>query len=175
MDTALPPEKLDALRDAMTTYFIDEKWESALFVAVGAAMIVLSFVLWRADSLYKAAGVPLVLIALIQIGVGAAVYQRTDDQLSGLYKQAGEQAAQLEQEETSRMGKVMSGFKLYTGVEIALLLVGIALCLLFREKMTFYAAGIGLITQAAFMLVADFVAMKRADLYLQALKDAFTG
>lgn len=172
---ALSIDKLDALRAAMTTYFIDEKWESALFIAVGAAMIVFSFVLYRADSLYKAAAVPLVLFALIQIAVGAVIYQRTDNQLSGLYKQAGEQATQYQQEEGARMDKVLSSFKLYRGVEIALLLLGIALCLVFREKMHLYAGGVGLIGQAALMLVLDLVAEKRADIYVASLKDAFGG
>jgi len=175
IDGVLPTDKLDALRAAMTTYFIDEKWESALFVAVGAIMIVFAFVLWRSGSVYKAAGIPLVLIAFIQIAVGAAVYQRTDDQLSGLYKQAGEQAAQFQQEEGARMDKVQASFKLYRGAEIALLLLGIALCLVFRDKMDFYAVGVGLVGQAALMLVLDLVAEKRADLYLASVKDAFGG
>jgi hypothetical protein len=96
-------------------------------------------------------------------------------ELSDLYKQAGEQAGQYEKEETARMGKVLTGFKLYRGLEIALLLAGIAMCFVFREKMGWYAAGIGLITQSAFLLVADLVAMKRADFYVAAIKDAFGG
>ena len=36
VDTTLPAEKLDALRAAMETYFIGEKWVSALMIAAGA-------------------------------------------------------------------------------------------------------------------------------------------
>jgi hypothetical protein len=173
VEQALPAEKLDALRSAMETYFIGEKWVSALLIAAGAIAIVVGWTLWKNESAYRTAAYPLVLLALLQIGVGAAIYQRTDDQLSGLWKQATEEPAAYQSGESARMQKVQSSFQIYKIVELLLLLGGVGLCFAFRENMSWYAIGVGLVTQAAFMLLVDLTAQKRADFYVAAIKDAF--
>ena len=172
-EDALSPDKLDTLRSAMESYFIDEKWESALFITLGAIAIVVGFLLWKNGSSYKTAAYPLVIIALIQIAVGAAVYQRSDAQLSGLYQQAGEAPAQYRADESARMDKVQTSFKLYKALELLLLVAGIGLCLGYRDTMSLYAAGVGLLAQSALLLVLDLIAEKRADFYVAAIRDAF--
>jgi hypothetical protein len=173
VDDALPAVKLDALRSAMETYFIDEKWISALLIAAGAIAIVIGWLLWRNGSIYKTAAYPLVIVALLQVAVGAAIYQRTDDQLSGLWSQVNEAPQTYQAEETARMTKVLSSFKLYKILELLMLVGGIGICFAFRDNMSWYAAGVGLFAEGALMLLIDLTAEKRADFYVAAIKDAF--
>jgi len=57
----------------------------------------------------------------------------------------------------------------YQAVEIALLAAGIGLCPAFPRRQGWYAAGIGLLVQAALMLVLDLFAGKRGRDYLDAI------
>ncbi len=67
------------------------------------------------------------------------------------------------------MDRVMAGFRLYKGAEIALLATGVALALAFPRREGLHAAGIGLVLQAALMLVLDLFAEKRGRDYLDAV------
>jgi len=68
------------------------------------------------------------------------------------------------------MEVVMRNFELYKGIEIALLLVGVALTYAFRHKELVYGIGLGLVLQASLMLVLDLFAERRGDEYLAALR-----
>jgi len=56
--------------------------------------------------------------------------------------------------------------KIYKIVEIVLLLAGIAMTFMFRQNQLVYAIAVGLIVQAAIMLVLDLFAEKRAADYV---------
>lgn len=150
-------------------YFAAEKQEGLLFVAVGVAALVVSAFLLRGGGPYRGMALPLAAVALIQLGVGGGVWLRTDRQVADLSARLDRESAAYRVAETARMEKVMSGFRLYKAVEIALLAAGIGLALLFPSRDVLYSAGIGLVAQAALMLVLDLFAERRAREYLDAL------
>jgi hypothetical protein len=112
---------------------------------------------------------PLAAIAAIQLAVGGTVLLRTDRQVAALEARLAADPVGFRAEEGARMERVMGGFRLYKAVEIALLAAGIGLALAFPRREGPYAAGIGLLVQAALMLVLDLFAEKRGRNYLDAI------
>lgn len=156
------------MREHLASYFFAEKWEGLVFVVVGVAAIVATIALWRGP--YRGMGVPLVLVALVQIAVGGAVFLRTDAQVAELRAELDAAPAQLRAREVPRMEKVMANFRVYKAIEISVVALGIALALLFRRRDFVFAAGIGCIVQGAFMLVLDLFAEHRGEAYLAAVR-----
>jgi hypothetical protein len=69
------------------------------------------------------------------------------------------------------MEKVMKNFTLLRWIEIALLIVGLALVYRFTGNRNFYwGIGLGLAMQAALMLGADYFAERRGGIYLTGLR-----
>jgi hypothetical protein len=162
-------ESLDRMRDAMVRYFAAEKHESLLFMAIGAAAIIASVVLFMTASSYRGMSYPLVVIALIQIAVGGSVYFRTDTQVAALSAQMSREPAAYKAAELARMEKISKNFEIYKVIEIVLLAAGIVMAYALRRSDTFYAVAIGLIMQASVMLVLDLFAERRADTYVVAV------
>ena len=150
-------------------YFGAEKNEALLFMLVGVAAIVLSVQLWRRPSTLRGMGWPLVAIALIQLGVGATVYLRSDDQMRALLQQQRSQPEAYKAAETQRMKVVIANFELYRQIEIALLALGMAIVVLLRRRAFWFAFGLGLVLQSAFMLALDWFAERRAQAYFAAV------
>lgn len=71
--------------------------------------------------------------------------------------------------ETGRMAGVMSSFRDYEVIEVVLVAVGIGLTAFFRQRHSFHAIGVGLVSQASFMLILDLLAAERGRAYLDAL------
>ncbi len=158
-----------AMLAELVRYFAAEKQESLLFVAAGLAALVAAALLLRGSGPYRAMAWPLAAVAAIQLAVGGTVLLRTDRQVAGLEARLAANPAGFRDLEAARMERVMAGFRLYKAVEIALLAAGIALCLAFPRREGWYAAGIGLLVQAALMLVLDLFAEKRGRDYLDAV------
>ncbi len=155
------------MSDQIVSYFSAEKSEAGLFMAVGVAALVASAYLLHGAGRYKAMAYPLIAIAAIQLVVGGTVFFRTDRQVASLQAQHAADRAAFVAAETSRMQTVIANFKLYKGIEIALLAVGILLTLVLRRSDLWYAVGIGLVIQSSLMLVLDLFAERRADEYLR--------
>ena len=68
----------------MNSYFVAEKQESVIFIAVGLLALGISVWLWVNGHRLKSMAYPLVVIGLMQIVVGGTVYLRTDSQVSTL-------------------------------------------------------------------------------------------
>lgn len=164
-----------AMHEGLLAYFLAEKRESLLFMAVGVAAVVASIVLFQSSSPYRGMIGPLTLIGLIQLGVGGAVYFRTDDQIAELTALLKKDTTAYAAEELPRMEKVSSSFTTYKFIEIALLAAGIAMTFLFRGRDLPYSIGVGLILQASVMLVLDLFAERRADVYIQQIKSLVGG
>jgi hypothetical protein len=113
---------------------------------------------------------PLVAIALIQIVVGSTVYFRTDAQMLGLHSQLAADPGAYRAAELPRMETVRRSFNLYKGIELALLVLGIAGYFFFRERQTLFAVSLGLMLQAALMLALDLVAERQADVYMNHIR-----
>lgn len=73
----------------------------------------------------------------------------------------------------SRMEAVIKNFRVYKGIEIILLILGIVLTFILREKDLWYFVGIGLIIQSSLMLVLDLFSEKRAYEYLRFVENIF--
>ena len=151
---------------AIITYFKAEKRESLLFMALGFAAIAASVYLWRTGSPWRGMAYPLIAIALIQIVVGSTVYFRTDAQVLGLHRLLASDPGAYRAAELPRMETVRRSFNLYKGIEIALLVLGVAGYFFFRERQTLFAVSLGLMLQSALMLALDLVAERRADVYM---------
>lgn len=158
----------------MTQYFAGEKQESLLFIAVALVAIGVAVWLWTQGHRLKFMAVPLVVIALMQLVVGATVYLRTEAQVQQLVTQYQSAPAQFKQDETSRMQTVMKNFKLYKAVEMVLLVIGVGLIALMQRFDVAAGLGAGLVLQAAFTLALDLFAEARGEDYLGALNGLLT-
>jgi len=158
------------MQEQMVRYFSEEKAESWLFILVGVVALGASVWLLRTGSSYRGMAYPLIAVGLIQIVVGGSVAFRTDAQVAALTAQLASSPSAFQLAEVPRMEVVMRNFALYKGVEIALLLVGVALTYAFRQKELVYGIGVGLVMQASLMLVLDLFAERRGDEYLSAIR-----
>lgn len=161
--------------DQMLVYFAAEKREALLFVGFGMTALLLGLgvlaVRERFSPFLQGVAYPLVAVAMIQVAVGANVYLRTDDQLSALQTQLEQAPDVFKAEESARMRVVNRNFDLYKRLEIGLLLIGVA-CAAFgaaRDRGLLAGVGTGLVVQGGLMLVLDFFAEARADVYTAAL------
>ncbi len=158
------------MQEQMVRYFSEEKAESWLFILVGVVALGASVWLLRTGSSYRGMAWPLIAVGLIQLVVGGTVALRTDAQVAALTAQLASSPSAFQLAEVPRMEVVMRNFALYKGIEIALLLVGVALTYAFRQKELVYGIGVGLVMQASLMLVLDLFAERRGDEYLSALR-----
>ena len=158
------------MQEQMVRYFSEEKAESWLFILVGVVALGASVWLLRTGSSYRGMAYPLIAVGLIQLVVGGSVAFRTDAQVAALTAQLASSPSAFQLAEVPRMEVVMRNFALYKGIELALLLVGVALTYAFRQKELVYGIGVGLVMQASLMLVLDLFAERRGDEYLSALR-----
>jgi hypothetical protein len=158
------------MQEQMVRYFAAEKAESWLFILVGVVALGVSVWLLRTGSSYRGMAWPLIAVGLIQLVVGGSVAFRTDTQVAALTAQLASSSSAFQLAEVPRMEGVMRNFTLYKGLEITLLLVGVALTSAFRHKEVLYGVGVGLVLQASLMLVLDLFAERRGDEYLSAVR-----
>lgn len=150
-------------------YFRAEKDAGFYIITVGAVMILFSAWLWWSGSRYRAMAIPLIVFAVLEVAVGATVYLRTDKQIDTLTEQYYTDRDQYGREETARMEKVTSGFRIYKVAEIAVLIVGFVMLAVYRRRPALAAVGVGLVLQSGILLVFDVIAAQRAQVYLDAL------
>ena len=155
--------------NTMSSYFVAEKQESVIFMAVGLLAICLSVWLWMNGHRLKSMAYPLVFIALMQMVVGASVYLRTDSQLFTLSAQLQVSPAALKAEESTRMATVLKNFSIYKAVEMLLLIVGVGMIAFLQRQDMAAGIGVGLVLQAAFTLTLDIFAEARGADYLSAI------
>ena len=157
------------MQDAIHSYFNGEQQEGLLFIAVGLLAVALSAWLWRTRHRLRAMAYPLVAMALIQLVVGSTVFLQTDAQVVRLSAQAQATPAVFKAEENRRMQLVVRNSRLYEGIEIALLTLGVLGLLLRGSDPRSRGVALGLTVQPALMVGLDLAAQARADMYLRAL------
>lgn len=157
-------------------YFIAEKQESLLFLGIGIAAVIVALLgifIWKTQ-FWKGASIPLIIIAVLQIIVGFTVYNRSDaDRIRVVYA-LDMNPTDLKEKELPRMETVNKNFVIYRYVEIALLIAGIAVAILYSnnvDKQFVFGIAVALAIQAALMLGADYFAEKRALIYTAQLKE----
>jgi hypothetical protein len=151
------------------SHFGAEKFESWLFIVIGALAMATALVLLRRRSRLRGMAIPLIAVALIQIVVGSTVLLRSDAQIVRLQQQAREAPADFKRGESARMKTVIANFELYRRIEIGLLAFGMAIVVLLRNREFWFAFGLGLVAQAGFMLALDHFAEARAHDYFKAV------
>ena len=149
----------------MTDYFVGEKQESVLFILASLLAMGLAVWLWANEHRLRFMALPLVVVALMQLVVGVAIFARTDAQLASLSTRLTSAPAQLKQAEVERMQTVMANFKLYKTVELLSLVLGACLIAFFSKWDAATAIGIGLVLQAGFTLALDLFAEARGGLF----------
>jgi hypothetical protein len=149
--------------DNMNSYFVAEKQESVIFIAVGLLALAISVWLWVNGHRLKSMAYPLVVIGLMQIVVGGTVYLRTDLQVSTLSAQLQLNPSVLKAEETTRMQTVMKNFSIYKGIEMLLLIIGVGMIAFLQRHDMAAGIGVGLVLQAALTLTLDLFAEARGD------------
>ena len=163
-------------KEAIEKYFLAEKAESWVFMAIGIAGILLAIIafFFLKTSFYKGAAMPLLLIGLLLGIIGFTIYKRSDeDRIRNVYA-LGMNPGDLKDKELPRMEVVMKNFIVYRYVEIALAILGIALFFYFNnnQAQSFWkGVGIALAIMALLALTADYFAEKRGLIYISQLKD----
>ena len=158
--------------DFIAAYIGAEKSESLLFMAIGAACVLVALWALGTRKAWRGAAGPLIAIAAIQLVVGSTVYLRSDAQQAALQAQHQTDRAGFVRDETKRMNVVVANFQLYKGIEIALLIVGAAVAARYRRHSGWRPFGLALALQSGLMLGADLFAEARADVYLAAVRAA---
>jgi len=162
-------------KEAIEKYFLAEKAESWVFMAIGISGILLAIIAFYflKTSFYKGAAMPLLLIGLLLGIVGFTVYKRSDeDRIKNVYA-LSMNPGELKEKELPRMEVVMKNFVVYRYVEIAFSILGIALFFYFNnnQAQSFWkGVGIALAIMALLALTADFFAEKRGHVYVDQLK-----
>ena len=77
------------------------------------------------------------------------------------------QPGRVQSEEVPRRHAVMRNFRIYLGVEVALLILSLAVCAFAAPAGFWRGAGTGRAVQAAFTIVLDLFATRRGATYLE--------
>lgn len=157
-------------------YFIAEKQGSLFFLIAGIVAMVLALVMffYMKQQWSKGAAWPFLVVGLIMSVVGYSVFSRSDAQRKDIVYKIDMNTDAIATKEIPRMEKVMVNFAYYRYVEIALLLTGLMLFIVFRNQPTrawWTGLGLSLAFMAALALIADGFAERRGNVYLKGLKE----
>jgi hypothetical protein len=159
-------------------YFVGEKQESWVFIAIGIAGIILAIIFFFVlkSNLHKGMAVPLLIIGLLLTVIGFTVYKRSDAQRKDNVYAYDMNPTKLKEQELPRMKKVMKSFVTLRWIEIALFIIGVALYIYFIRDFRYdFWRGFGftLAIMAILSLSADYFAEKRGKIYTKGL-ESFT-
>ena len=154
--------------DTISNYFNAERSESLLFIAVGAIALAVSawYLLVLRKPFFNGMALTLSVVAALQLIVGVTVYQRSPQDTARVQQMVQSAPDRIKSEELPRMRVVMRNFKIYLGVEVALLILSLVVLMLASPGGFLRGAAMGLALQAVFTAVLDLVATQRGDAYL---------
>lgn len=151
--------------NTVTAYFNAERAESLLFIAVGA--IALAFSAWcmvvHRKPFFLGMATTLALVAVLQLVVGVTIFQRSPEDTVRVQQMLQSAPDRVQAEEVPRMRVVMNNFKIYLGVELALLILILIVMVLAAQGSFLRGAAVGLALQALFTAVLDLTATRRGD------------
>jgi hypothetical protein len=156
-------------------YFIAEKQLGFVGLSIAGALIITAFIFffYLKTNFYKGASIPLLLIGLLLLIAGAAIFGRSDkDRIRNVYA-FDMNPSELKEKELPRMQKVMKNFTIFRPVEIVLTLIGIGLFIYFRNNEAQYfwkGLGLTLAIMALFIFIIDTTADKRGKAYTEGLE-----
>lgn len=156
-------------------YFVAEKNAALFIVILGLCAVITAVIFLLVTKLnwQKGAAIPLLVFALLQIGVGYTVYKRSDaDRITNVYNYDANPSV-FKNKELPRMEKVQSSFKTILIVEFVLLVAAIGLILYFKSKLGqqfWMGLGIGLAAQTILLFIFDWIGYERAHSYTEGIK-----
>jgi hypothetical protein len=154
-------------------YFAGEKAEAFWILATGLASLAAALVLWfwAREPFARGLTFGLLLVAGLGLGVGGAVYFRSDAQARQLVQQQQTAPERFAAEESSRIGQVVRSFALYRyGYAAAVLLALLLVFVLGRPWQ--HGLAVALLLLAALGLTIDFYAERRAIDYQRSLVES---
>jgi hypothetical protein len=158
----------------ITKYFLAEKSESLFFILLGIVAIGVAVygLVFQKTAFVVGAAIPMVLVGLIQLVVGTSVYFRSDKDIARVSQMMQQERTKIATEELPRMQVVNKNFDVYKTIEIILLITGLLLVAFFYKQVNSFWLGLGitLSIESAIMLVLDFFAERRADIYTALLE-----
>ncbi len=158
----------------ITKYFLAEKSESLFFILLGIVAIGVAVygLVFQKTAFVVGAAIPMVLVGLIQLVVGTSVYVRSDKDIARVSQMMQQERTKIVTEELPRMQVVNKNFDIYKTIEIVLLITGLLLLAFFYNQANSFWLGLGitLSIESAIMLVLDFFAERRADIYTALLE-----
>jgi hypothetical protein len=154
----------DAIREAITAYFHGEKMAGAMVVPIGLAFAACGAWVFLRGAEWRTTAWPLWVGALVQIGIGVVLYLRSDGQAQALLDHADRLGA-----ETQRLVGVVRTFTILKVVWCVLIAASAAAPYLIHKAWVRPVA-VGIIANAALVLLFDIVADARARVYLTALE-----
>ena len=154
-------------------YFNGEKAESYIFILIGviALAMALYFIFVLKSSFWKGVAAPFIIVALLEFAVGYTIVTRSIIDTARVETFILKEPQSIKTLEIPRMEKVMSNFVIFRYVEIALIILGIALMYSSLNDTFWRGIGLGLFIQASIVLSLDFFAERRGHIYLEYLKE----
>jgi len=136
-------------------YFTGERLESFLFLGLGILGLSIGIFL---------------LVSFLEIVVGVTLIYRSPKDILRVETYLSEKIEMIQKEEIPRMEAVMRNFVIFRYTEITLIIVGIILMYGFRQNLLLNGIGLGLFIQSSLVLLLDFFAERRGEVYLAYLK-----
>ena len=153
-------------------YFTGEKLESFLFLGLGLLGIALAviFLSVAKTSFMKAMAIPFLLVAALELIVGLTLVYRSPKDIVRVETYLSDKNEMIQKEEIPRMEKVMRNFIIFRFTEITLIIIGIILMYGARQNSLWNGIGVGLFIQSSTVLLLDFFAERRGEVYLAYLR-----
>ena len=162
------------MREELISYFKAEKRGALQLLILTGIALLATLLLVVTGSAYQPMAWPLALFALIEGTIGVALVARTDWQVAALLAQLERAPRDLLRHELERMTHVLRSFALALAFEAVVLVTGIVMMLSADGRFAFAAVGLGLILQAAPLLIFDTFARRRSARYVTTLRNAAT-
>lgn len=153
-------------------YFTGERLESFLFLGLGilGLAIAILFLFILKTSFLKGVAIPFLLVSFLEIVVGVTLIYRTPKDIIRVETYLAEKNEMIQKEEIPRMEGVMRNFLVFRYTEITLIILGIILMYGFRQNLLWNGIGLGLFVQSSVVLLLDFFAERRGEVYLAYLR-----
>jgi hypothetical protein len=118
----------------------------------------------------KGIAIPFLLVSSLEIIVGLTLIYRSPKDILRVETYLSEKTEMIQTEEIPRMEKVMRNFILFRYTEITLIFLGVILMYGARQNSLWNGIGVGLFIQSSTVLLLDFFAERRGEVYLEYLK-----
>ena len=165
---------MDVLNEAIDTYFAGERGTGLLLIPVGLAYVGAAIWLWRTEpgGFASALGIPLLLVALVGVGVGGFLAWKTPAQVETLKSSLDAEPKAALGVEVERMEKVNGNWVVLKIVWTIMGIAGLACVMMAGDRGWMQGLGLGLLVLSTMAMVIDVFAERRALIYFEALQAA---